>query len=91
MPLAAKDKEALFQAKTNVDAVRETHVSENAAIYHYQVAKNALDTVDVDKAEITELWEMITAFEDLAVVLDHLGEQMQEKVAKCRKRARDLR
>ena len=85
MPLSAKD--ALILSRTNIEAAREAQGSEREVIKHYQTAKNALAKVDVTKTEITALREIIAAFEELAVVLDHSGEQPRVKAAKCRQRA----
>jgi len=85
MPLSAEH--ALILARTNIEAAREARGSEREVIKHYQTAKNALAKVDVTKTEITALREIIAAFEELAVVLDHSGEQPRVKAAKCRQRA----
>ena len=89
MPLSAEH--ALILARTNIEAAREARGSEREVIKHYQTAKNALAKVDVMKTDTTALREMIAAFQDLALVLDHSGEKLQEKAAKCRQRANALR
>lgn len=89
MPLSAQD--ALMQARTNIEAAREARGSKHTVIKHYQTAKNALTKVDVMKTDTTDLREMIAAFQDLAVVLDNPGVQLQGKAAKCRQRADTLR
>jgi len=89
MPLSAEH--ALILARTNIEAAREAQGSERKIMKHYQTAKNTLAGVDVTKTEITALREMIAAFEDLAVVLDHSGEQSRTKSPKCRQRADVLR
>jgi len=89
MPLTAQD--ALIQARTSIEAAREARGSNHAVIKHYQTAKNALAKVDVMKTDTPDLREMIAAFQDLAVVLDHSGEELKGKAAKCRQRADALR
>ena len=87
MPLSAQD--ALIQARTNIEAARETRGTKHTVIKHYQTAKNALAKVDVAKTDTTVLRDMIAAFQDLAAVLDNSG--LQGKAAKCRQRADILR
>ncbi|KAG0042103.1 hypothetical protein BGZ83_000890, partial [Gryganskiella cystojenkinii] len=89
MPLSARD--ALIQAKTSIKAAREARGSEDAVIKHYRDAKNSLAEVDVKKTDTAALREMITAFQDLAVVLDNSGAQLSGKAGKCRRRADTLR
>ena len=89
MPLSAQD--ALMQARTNINAARVARGSTHAVIKHYQTAKNALAEVDVMETDTSALKEMITAFQDLAVVLDHSGAELKGKAAKCRQRADALR
>ena len=80
---------ALRQARANIDAVRNARGSKSKIIKHYRAAKNALDNVDALTMNIPDLKDMIAVLQDLAVVLDHSGDQ--EKSAKCRQRAAALR
>jgi len=89
MPLSAQD--ALMQARTSIEAARVARGSDHAVIKHYRTAKNALAKVDVMKTDTNALREMIAAFQDLAVVLDHSGDELKKKASKCRQRAETLR
>jgi len=90
MPLSAEH--ALILARTNIEAAREAQGGpEREVIKHYQSAKNALDGDDAAKTGNATSREMIAAFEELAVVLDHSGEQSQVKAAKCRQKVDMLR
>lgn len=86
MPLSAQD--SLTLARANIEQAR-TASSDQDVIRHYRAAKSALDKVDVTRTDNASLEGMITAFQDLAVVLDH--SKKQEKAAKCRQRAEGLR
>ncbi|KAF8927570.1 hypothetical protein BGZ47_002088, partial [Haplosporangium gracile] len=83
--LSAQD--ALEQARVNIQAAREAQDSDRV-IKHYQTAKNGLTKVDVAKADVRALTEMITRFEDLAVILEKWD---VDRAVKCRKRADILR
>ena len=89
IPLSAQD--SLLQASTSIKAAQTAQVSKHAVIKHYWTAKNALAEVDVMKTDPTALKEMIAAFQELAVVLDHSEAELQGKAAKCRQRADALR
>ncbi|KAG0195528.1 hypothetical protein BGX33_003093, partial [Mortierella sp. NVP41] len=84
-PLSAQD--ALEQARVNIQAAREAQGSDRV-IKHYQTAKNVLTKVDVAKADVESLTEMVAGFEDLAVILDNWD---VDRAVKCRKRAGILR
>lgn len=86
MPLSAYD--ALRQARTDIEAAKNARGSKTV-IRHYQAAKKALDNVDDTEADLTSLREMITAFQDLALVVDLSRERV--RAAKCRQRADALR
>jgi hypothetical protein len=85
MPHSAQD--ALILARTSIDAARDARGSEGLVAKHYQTAKKALDKVDIKKTENAALEDIITAFTDLAQVLDDSGSQFQERAAKCRQKA----
>ncbi|GJJ67780.1 hypothetical protein EMPS_00126 [Entomortierella parvispora] len=87
--LSAHD--ALKQAKASTDKARNARGTGLAVIDHYRDAKKALGQVDVTKADRSTLEEMITAFDDLAEVLDSSGEHTQGKAVKCRQKADALR
>ncbi|KAF9079579.1 hypothetical protein BGX23_003669 [Mortierella sp. AD031] len=84
-PLSAQV--ALEQARVNIQASREAQDSDRV-IEHYQTAKNVLTKVDVAKADVESLTEMVAGFEDLAVILDNWD---VDRAVKCRKRAGILR
>lgn len=84
-PLSAQD--ALEQARVTIQAAREAQDSDRV-IEHYQTAKNVLTKVDVAKADVESLTEMVAGFEDLAVILDNWD---VDRAVKCRKRAGILR
>lgn len=83
--------EALKQARTHIEAARKARGSKPTIIKHYQAAKIALDKVNGRRTSDIALGKMIVAFEDLAEVLDHSGEQLQERAAKGRQRAETLK
>ncbi|KAG0246218.1 hypothetical protein BG011_002508, partial [Mortierella polycephala] len=83
-------QDALMLARTNIEAARKARGEKDKVINHYRTAKNALAKVNVAKADISSLREMVAAYQDLAVVLDNSGVQVQGKAAKCRRRADTL-
>lgn len=87
MRLSAHD--ALMQARTDIEASRNARGSKRTILRHYRAAKVALDKVDDTDTDTAYLSEMITAFQDLAEILDRSGEP--ERVDKCRQRADALR
>ncbi|KAG0046912.1 hypothetical protein BGZ83_007940, partial [Gryganskiella cystojenkinii] len=87
MPLSAQD--ALMQANTEIKAAGKARGSEDAVIKHYRAAKKVLAEVDVKKTDTAALREMITAFQDLAIVLNNSG--APGKAVKCIQRADTLR
>jgi len=89
MPHSAQD--ALVLARTNINDVQEARGSESIVVKHYQIAKKALDKVDIKKTENGALGDLIAAFEDLAQVLDDSGARFQERAEKCRQRAATLK
>ena len=89
MQLSAQD--ALMLARADINVAKKAEGSKRTIIKHYRAAKKAFDNVDVKKTDSPALNEMIVAFQDLAVALDHSRVQLPEKAVKCRQRANMLR
>ena len=77
-------------ARTHIDAARDARGVKGPVIKHYRTAKRVLATIDAAKADAPTLSEIIAAFQELAVVLDNSGVQLQKEAEKCRKRAESL-
>ncbi|GJJ71758.1 hypothetical protein EMPS_04115 [Entomortierella parvispora] len=87
MSFSAQD--ALKQARANIEAARTARDLRKTVIKHYRAAKSTLDKVDDTETDTATLREMISAFQDLDVMLDHLGDQ--DRAKKCKQRANALR
>ncbi|KAF9571436.1 hypothetical protein EC968_000531 [Mortierella alpina] len=84
-------QDALKLARTSIEEAREAEGSKERVIKHYRAAKRALAQVDVVRSDVSVLREVITAFQDLAVVLDSSGARLPRQSAKCKRRADRLR
>ncbi|GJJ69523.1 bilin biosynthesis protein [Entomortierella parvispora] len=87
MPFSVQD--ALRRARAHIEAAREVGSSKQTVITHYRAAKSALCKVGDMETNLESLKEVIAAFQELAVVLDHSEEQ--ERAVKCRQRAETMR
>ncbi|GJJ72527.1 hypothetical protein EMPS_04885 [Entomortierella parvispora] len=85
MPVSVQN--ALMRARTSIEAAREAQGSDRKVLKHYQAAKKVLIKVDVMASDPSALKDVITAFQELAMVLDHSGKPIQERATKCRRRA----
>ncbi|GJJ71759.1 hypothetical protein EMPS_04116 [Entomortierella parvispora] len=81
-------QDALARARSEIAAAQEAQISQRSVLSHYRAAKKALEKADT-KTDTASLRGVIAAFHDLAVILDHSGDQ--ERANRCKQRAETLR